>query len=133
MGQINDGEIEFWKMFMPLIEKADVEEDFRVDISSEKYAEVFLNEMNKNGFIISSTYVSLIKDVSKDSTKRNDDIGVLSNHTEEELQVINELNEAKFYENSDNLEKGKAFGNFMFRVIGTTILKSKDKDFDQEL
>ena len=102
-----------------------------------KHVDVFLEEMRKNGFVISPAYEDVIKklgEISILNCNNDNEESIFSfseQASEDEKKAIDELRKALVL-NSDNNQKIRAFGKFLSTAIGKSILESQERTVIEE-
>lgn len=102
-----------------------------------KHVDVFLEEMRKNGFVISPAYEDVIKklgEISILNCNNDNEESIFSfseQASEDEKKAIDELRKVLVL-NSDNNQKIRAFGKFLSTAIGKSILESQERTVIEE-
>lgn len=141
MEQLADNNQSFGSILCDLVQRSDVAKN---DIAPQairgngKQIEVFLKEMEKNGFEISPVYQDILKRLNEilmsNCNQNNKD--KIFDISEEEQKTVNDLQSILVSELSGGYdsagEKIKAFNRFISTVICKSILKSQEKEKEKE-
>lgn len=132
----------FGYMLVGLAQKTSFESDIEPQaiVRNNRQADIFFEEMKKNGFDVSPTYQSVIRNLSKNSIymydrKNSEEVfGSIEGATDQERARIEELRgilDAKdFIYDSD---KEKAFRNFLSQMMFDTILTSRERGIESQV
>ena len=140
MKQLKDNHKDFGSLLSSLVETSQLGSDFDSQsiMWNHKQVDIFLEEMKKNGFSISSVYQGIMKKLCEISiyncNENNRDIifNLPEEVSDEERNTIEEL-QAVLVPDSliDHDEKKAAFGKFISNVIGNSILHSKEQELSK--
>lgn len=142
MKQLEEKNQDFGEILSGLGQKTQVENDIEPQsiVGNHKQVDIFLKEMQKNGFNISNVYQDIMRKICEisisDCNESNKDMifSLSEEASEEEKSVIEELQTALVSNEGmyDYDRKRAAFGKFLSKAVGDAILHSKERKKEME-
>lgn len=137
MKQLEDKHMGFNALLADLGEKSGFSEselEPQAIVGNHKQAGIFIEEMYKNGFVLSKAYEDVIRNICEvsihDCNEKNEDtiFNISKEATEEEKNNINNLKSVlASKEYRDASEKSLAFGKFISAAVCDSIIYSKER------